>query len=1146
MFKKLMSFACWAALLCVLFILCFIYTVLTGQSLFMTPVMWLAVVITVLVVRFLWASIAAGLPANIVAAFKKRLKMSRMEYVLSEHWKAGAAVIKRIRRQKKPLPWFVLTGGRSGKTTLMAGAGLPLFSDEPESNVVIPTRTLRWWFFRTAGFLDLSGLFLSKTPAFRRAWLRLVSWCGRVPAPAGIVVCVPASALMEKESADLHLQARHIRTQIEPLIKKVKCRLPVYVFITCCDAIPGFSLWANRLSAAQRQQALGYYWLSAPIVDGKDSAFLDPLFSCIKAGLDNARVSMLSGGEASADTLALLDFPEQFPVLQPALLRYLAALCEPDVYFEPAALGGVWFTATEPVSKNSATRQAFFLHDLMTRVLPDLSLHHKAKPVGCWRRFSRQWGGALLCGLAVCGVLISGAYSHNLLSGDIRAMTVAAQVAQLQSIEEGYNAPLRYLPFLPALHHREGLLEAGILASTPHHRVNVTEVNRRYQQQFDAATPAGRRELILALARTLLLKQDIRDGKPLSALLTHPPEPALLSMTGTDDDVTREHSLALQRIQLQQPDGAAQMAALRQLLVTLVNRDPQWRWLVAPDDRLPPVRMSDFLPSSDSDVTVGGIWTLQGQAQMQRWLADIRAAAGEDNPLPVLDTAQRDWNTFRQTQWMRLILAFNQLPAPAYPADRWQPLLIAIDQGNSPAMLLARTVNAQLADIDEAQAAAWLRQLRQVQHLQTVAGAGAPGQKALRLAQSLRQKVLSLLTFSRASLPQPLSDLSLNNWLAWRSSLHGAVADAFAVPPDSDRLTRGLFRSEETGEANPLPLLSTRFSALRKSLSAAERQDYAIDAVWALYQSDARWLVAHAMQRSGCWLERQWQSRVLWPMEKNAARLDYQAQQDLAWQYLTDFARGPARSVLVMGEDGPQSGKFDGQSVGLTPGFLRLINHVLAPDDVLAMPERKTTRNDDALAALNSEQARLESQLKALEAKPIELTLKSQPATIPGGARLMPVGTTLTLFCDEQSWTLKSMNFSEQAAFRWQPGHCSRVAVEILFPGFTLQYNYVGDSAWPDFLSDIAEGQHRYAAEDFADDAAQLQVLGIRHILVRYQADSQRELQEAWTQWQALNSALENNAGARQAISDKKAEQQRPTALNHAFSQLPAHIATCD
>lgn len=1144
MFKKLLSFVAWTLFLCLLLIVCVVMSVALEQTLLHAFILWLILIVVVLFSRFVWGSVSGIAQAKYISSLKAKFKLTRLEYVLFEHWKTGAAVIKRIRRRKQPIPWFVLTGGRSGKTTLMAGAGLPLFSNEPESSLVVPTRTLRWWFFRSAGFLDLSSHFLSKTPAFERGWLRLVNWCARLPAPAGIVVCVSVSELLEQDDAELHLHARHIRTQIEPLVSKVRRRLPVYLFITCCDRMPGFSHWANKLSAVQRQQPLGYYWRDSPVVDGKDPALLDPLFACVKDGLDKVRVSMLSGGEPDGETLALMDFPEQLPQLQPAMQRYLAALCEPDAYFQPAALGGIWFTATEPVSKNSASRQAFFIHDLMTRLLPALSRQRDIEPVGFGRRYLHKWGAMTCSALAIMYLLVSGYFTRHLTDGTPTQMDIMAQVQQLENIE-GWNAhPLKYLPFVPVINHRHAQLEASILAASPRDKVNLHEIADNYQQQFNDAVPQQKRALILDLASTLITKQAMWEKQPVSALVKRAPVPVALSMTGATVPLPPQQDVVLQRALLQLPEGGEQLAVLRELLGRLVNSDPQMAWLVAPSDDLTPVSLTDFLPWSEDKTQISGLWTLQGTAQIQNWLEEIRRAGSQQVPMPELAAFEQRWPALRQTQWMTMMLAMNQQSAPALTHEQWQTALIALDQGNSPSMKFARYINEQLEDISAHDAARWLRELRRLNQLQAMSVPGALVPRISKFQQSVQKKIATWLKIDSKTLKPVVSDLNIKNWNAWQTSLHAAVADVFATPKSSDRLTRGLFQTGAAGDSNPLQLLDSRFNVMRKSLSA-EHDDFAINAVWALYQNDARWLVAHAMQRSACWLEQQWQSRVLWPMENNASRLEYDDQQDLAWQYLSDFIRGPAKSVLVVEDNGPKAGEFNGQTPGLTPEFLRMVNHVLRPDDVLAMPERESTRNDDALSALKDEQSELEAQMAELEAKPLELTLKSLPATIPGGARLMPVGTRLTLFCDEQQWKLNSMNFSEQATFHWRPGHCSRATLMINFPGFDLTYEYFGDAAWPDFLHDISDGQHRFKAEDFPDEAAQLAALGIKEVMVRYQSAAQNPIQDSWHQWQALSQALNDNAQAQQEAGSRNAEKKRPTALKSAFSQLPVRITEC-
>jgi len=1144
MFYKLLSFIVRAIFLCLMFFFCLLISVRMGHSLLFALGLFVVLILAVIVIRILWIGVSEILKSKIISRFMKRFKFTRMDFVLSEHWKAGAKVIKRKRGRKKPLPWFVLTGYRSGKTTLMASAGLPLFSNEPESSLVVPTRTLRWWFFRSAGFLDLSSHFLNKTPAFERAWLRLVKWCGRLPAPAGVIVCVSVSDLLNKEGIDIHLNARHIRTQIEPLMKKVKRRLPVYLFITCCDQLPGFSLWAKKLSPGQRQQELGYYWLNSPIVDGKDPAFLNPFFRDLKNGLDKIRVSMLSGKELDADMLPILDFPEQVAQLQPAIQRYLAALCEPDSYFEQGALGGVWFTATESASHHSTARRTFFLHDLLTNKLPELSRQREIEAIGWGRRYLQHWGALTLFTIALLVLAYCGLSTYPLTAAGPRPVAVAGQIDQLVKIEDASQHPLRYLPFIPVLTHRHQQLEQDIITDTPHQSISMGDVVNRYQQQFRSAQPQQRRDLILNLAQSIITQQAMLDKQPLSELIKQPASALSLSTAIPYEPLTRLHQTVLQRALLQQPEGAEQVQTLRRLLGILVNSDTQWQWIIAPSADFPSINLTDFLPYSTSEEQLDGLWTQLGAKQVNQWIALVRQAAGDQNRLPALEAFEQQWPALRQEKWMTFLLAINQQPLPKMGSKQWQSQLISTDQGNSPAMKFSHFANEQLADISLPQTTPWLKELRRLNQLQQMPATASLVLRAKRFDQSLRQKISTRLHLNPVVLKPLVSDLHIKSWNDWRSSLRAAVSDAIDTPQSSARLTRGLFPVGKTEEKNPLQMLSGKFASLRKSMTP-ETNDFAVNAVWTLYQTDARLLVSHAMQKSACWLQQQWQSQVLWPMGKNADRLEYDEQQDLAWQYLTDFIRGPAKSVLVIGDNGPEPGQFEGQNPGLTPEFLRVANHLMRPDDLLAMPERENTRNEDELSTLKEGQVELETQIEKLEQKPLETKLISQPATIPGGARLMPTGTQLLMSCDDQQWTLNSMNFSERAVFRWRPGHCSRVTLVILFPGFNLQYDYVGDSAWPDFLRDMADGQQSYRAEDFPQESAQLATLGIKKIMVRYLTSSANTVQQTWKQWQDLNQTMNDNAQAVTEATTNKSEEQSPTVLKGKFSQLPATIAEC-
>lgn len=1131
-------------MLCILFVFCLFLSVWSGWAPFYAIILWLGFILAVYLVGVLRTSLSALREQGHLRKLISRHSFSRAERTLYAHWKSGARRLKRAKRIKSTFPWFVITGAGNHQSTLLAGAEPMLPPGTRANREIIPARTLQWWFFRSLAFLELSTLF-SDSGSMTNAWKRMAGWFRAAPPLAGIIVCLSVTELLNISDETLVTGAHRVRVRLEPLLNKIRRRLPVYVLVTDCGHIPGFSRWMNALSTDQQQQPLGYYWLTPPAIDGSNSVFLSPLFDAMKAGLDNVRLSMFSGAKPDPDTLCLLDIPERILALQPALQRYVATICDSDVSVGSPSpvLGGIWFTATEPVSNTPGVRKSYFVGELFSRVLPFISRNSKMLYTSPICGLLSRWGTLFIASTLMLLLLFSTAATVQIIAAG-KSSDVSSQLYQLERTDAALQHPARYLPFISVLHSYRSQIENAILASPAIHHYDDREIIARYRQDFSQASPEKQRELILALARAVVAKNDLLRNNPLPLFSDRPALSSVLTMMESDIPLTPRQSLLLQRALLLRNGGEQQVCRLRRLLDELVSSDPQWRWLLAPAQQLIPARSLGFFPGSGDGVSIDGIWTAEGTQQVARWLKEIRQASGSTAVLPALKRFEQRWPELRQAVWIKFIVQLNRQPVPDMNEQQWSDILLNIDQGNSPAARVAHMVNLQLADITDADASPWLLQLRKLIELQANGVSGNLERQARQREQELNNILPGWLKNGKGAQVTADAGVQTQSWTEWQNSLRAAVSDALNSPAETSRLTSGLFAPEEGSGKNPLQVLGRRFTALRKNL-AFSSPNAGTDAVWALYEQDERLLVAHALYRSGCWLQQQWQSTVLWPLDQNARRMDYPAQQALARQYISSFIRDSAQKVLSVSKTSVKAGEFEGMQVALTQPFLSLMNTVLDPDDLLSMPERHKTREEDKLVILQEQQQNLEDKQKYLESSPKELSLHSLPATIPGGAELMPVGTELILFCDDQRWSLKSMNFDEQALFRWRPGHCSRVTQIILFPGFSLEYNYVGDSAWPDFLNDIAEGQHSYQAEDFPGQAALLQAQGIKQIMVRYQPVNQAGVQETWRQWQEVQQALDDNNTAQQTYHIKTGEERLPETQIGLLSRLPVKIANC-
>ncbi|HHL2712517.1 TPA: type VI secretion protein IcmF/TssM N-terminal domain-containing protein [Yersinia enterocolitica] len=1140
MFLKFISFLGWGILLCLLLTFSFAITLWLGWNTLFALFLWLALIVLIITLAAIGLYLLRHYSDGKIKYILSRYRLTRMECVLLEQWKQGVAVVRRVVRRRHALPWFILTGKQCGKTSLLAGAGLPLVTPRTGHEAIVPTRTLRWSFFKTTAFLDLSSHFLLKSPTYERAWRHLTRWCRRQP-PAGIVVCISVNDLLLHDTMQLHLDARQIRAQLEPLTRGLGRHLPLYVFITCGDLIPGFNAWVKQLSAVQKQQALGYHWDTPPMMDSNDPTCINRLFAAWRNGMELARVGMASSLNDHANALLVLDIPEKITELQPALHHYLSALAQPDAYFDSGMLCGVWLTASENQSPNSLSRCSLFMHELLHRHLPALSDYHRRILSSTPYRSRHLWRHALMI-FFLLTLGVSGGLSANLLAFQPKILNSDELVVQLQRNETWHQAPWRYFPFIPLLKLQHQWLEIRLLQQFPHATANVAEQLAIYQQKVLTATPVEQNRLIMQLAQTIVAKQQLQQGMVLTRAKLLPVMPTALRLTGVSAVLPVETELALERAQLSHFPNRSPLPAMHQLLRTLVQADNHWQWLYTYEGEPSTVSAAEFGFKSSMTENLPGIWTRAGNDDIHARVTLIEQALGQ--PITVLNAQLQRLPTLRQEHWLQWIMNLSHNAFVPDDSQSWQALLMDLDRDNSPAMRLADKMNRDLADINTELAQPWLLELRHLQQLHLHTAQTDYLSKITRFDQRLRKHTAQLLHTSDNAVGIPLNLQAATYWQAWRNSVHHATAVALAAPDKSLSLVNGIFLQTKAPTVSPVRQMYSRFEQLRQQSVPPERDDYAINALWTLYQSDANLLLAYAINSAACDMQQRWQQQVLWPLKNNNQQPNPDDQPALALAMVRDFIHDTGPGLLNMTQGTAQAASFHGQALPLTSAYLNLVNHILRPDDILEAPLHNDSQNQDTLVRVEEQQKKLELQKNTLESQSLTINLSSQPATVPGMARLMPTGTRLTLTCDDQSTTLASMNFSEKTRFYWRPGHCQQVRLVINFPQFELHYDYLGDAAWPDFLRDFASGEHAFSADEFDDNKTQLHALKIDDILVRYQLSDPRPQQQAWSAWQQNREQL-NELNLQRSDLQEIQEQRHHSRFIGNLALLPTTVAQC-
>lgn len=1144
MIKKLLVFTGWLLTICMVLAFCVAGALWLEWSTLTTLFVWISILVTGVLLWGFATWLNTFFRENTLKSFLRKFRLSRQEYVLYKLWRKGVSVIKSIQRKRTSIPWYIFMGERCGKSSLLAGSGLPMFTNSSDDYLVTPTHTLRWWFFRNVCILDLSSNFLCGTSSIQRSWDKLVGWISRGPAPAGIIVGIDIDDLLNDEGGILHDKARRIRSQIEPLTRRLKRQLPVYILITQCDKMDGFKVWSKKLSISQIQQVLGHYWQESPDIDGKDDSTLYPLFENLKTGLDFARFSMSDTSMSSSERAILLDFPESFSRIKKSLTLFLASLCEPNVYFSAISLGGVWFTASEVQDSNKSRRTSYFINDLLTQ---HLSVFSQSRDVVWYHNTKLRYffiSVFLLGAMTLLG--ISAVSSAKLMKGRIHSLSQSELTNLLVKNESHQDSPLFYLPFIPVLDYQHNRIESSIVLKIRPRPRDFSYVIEEYKNQVINANPGNQRMMILNLAQAIITYEQMLDGTKLENLNQLPAIPDELHISVTESFTTSLERLVADRWMLRQPSGAGYIKSLRSLLASLINYDPSLMWLTAPIQYLPDINSSDYWHDLPGTVILSGIWTRQGEEQINVWVDLLNLALEGTQNESVLKTFLQNLPVKRQDAWRGFLLGVMPLLQDTKPHSLSTDQLISIGEGQSSAMKFSHRINDELDNINPSMAQSWLNELRQLQKLPSYTSEPVMFQKARQADIQLRSKLTAWLFKGKLPVPENSVAQQIDAWKVWRLSLNNVVVQAISQATLSPSLTQGLFvPATKSATGNPQIALFTNFDKLRKSLHSYS-QEPGIDAVWSLYRNDADLLLAHSMARSACWLNEQWKSKVLWPMSKDASAQDYDSRQALSWQYISDFIRNSTKGLLIVSEQGPKSGEFQGQTLPLNADFLRVARYMLNPEDILDAPEHTNTLTGDKLAIIEDQITTLTKQLNTLTEKIFQVTIISGPATIPEKARLVPIGSSLTLVCQNGSQIIDSMNFAEHAQFNWQPGLCQGVKLDVKFPGFTATYRYTGNSAWPDFISDLVSGEALLDTNNFDDGIDLLEELGIKHVLVRFKIMNQQPLQEAWSEWNSLDEKIMVLIQQQQSLKEQLEIQQPSAALRGRFSELPKNVAECN
>ena len=140
---------------------------------------------------------------------------------------------------------------------------------------------------------------------------------------------------------------------------------------------------------------------------------------------------------------------------------------------------------------------------------------------------------------------------------------------------------------------------------------------------------------------------------------------------------------------------------------------------------------------------------------------------------------------------------------------------------------------------------------------------------------------------------------------------------------------------------------------------------------------------------------------------------------------------------------------------------------------------------------LTTDALKVLSQAEMIAAQPPEDTyyvqLRSQPTLVNVDARERVDSTTLSLQCQDKTYSLVNRNYPRDEKFQYTVKQCGATTLEIAFPSFTLTRNYDTFTA---FLKDFQYGERDFSQDDFGDAADKMETAGVNSVTVRILPDN--------------------------------------------------------
>ncbi|MEJ1963376.1 MAG: type VI secretion system membrane subunit TssM [Gammaproteobacteria bacterium] len=213
------------------------------------------------------------------------------------------------------------------------------------------TRNCDWWFTDKAILLDTAGRYTTQDSNARAdsagwiAFLQLLrKFRSRQPIN-GVILAMSASDLLVADDKERERHIAAIRARLDEIGRTLRIDVPVYVLVTKCDLVAGFTEFFDDLGQDARAQVWGTTFPIEATESGQAPEQFEKEFARL---LERLQLHVLGRMERERDPrrrVGVLAFPQQMAAFGPLLGDLLKRVFSTTDFDSQILLRGVYFTS---------------------------------------------------------------------------------------------------------------------------------------------------------------------------------------------------------------------------------------------------------------------------------------------------------------------------------------------------------------------------------------------------------------------------------------------------------------------------------------------------------------------------------------------------------------------------------------------------------------------------------------------------------------------------------------------------------------------------------------------------------------------------------------------------------------------------------